>query len=575
MQAERGTAVAYVDATLETRRAEQAARAGRTQEAVASLWRILSASAVDNDAHKNAALMLARVLEDDPHPGTRRVVVLACWYARMFERAKQLAAEEPLDLAHAYYAAGNTSAAANAYEQHGWMGHAALAAEQAGDFVSAERLWTSFLAHGSVREATYETGLARYNRARALEKLGEHAAARQEAIRSIQLLEMAADVFETHGERERAFDCFSVLMKVGDGGAFENLAEGYLNSIRVLTADNLQNYVIQYYDDFFKQAISQNEFAAASSVARDAANYCAQHSLPYAAHYRRQAAKAHVANAEHLWQTTRHASMVENAYAAAIDDYLALGLFAQIASIYTRLAALPLPEARKARYQGLAKRVSHEKDREPQFFSFPDHLRSQMAYPDIWRSDIREYEEGGDPAEAMIGVLLDAAWPAYTHSRALACALFSLHPQLWMERGDPNVQIAELLGRTEIYAALAPLESLALHPNPNVRGAVMRACASLYFKRTFRTLKRGVRDANVAVRTAAMQTVSQLYFPHALDPLQQIFDETEDDAVRRAALSAIGQIGTPDAKAVLADIARHGTRIERRDAQKFLRDQRT
>ena len=39
------------------------------------------------------------------------------------------------------------------------------------------------------------------------------------------------------GELERAFDCFQILLKLGKESAqFENLAEGYVNCIRVLRA---------------------------------------------------------------------------------------------------------------------------------------------------------------------------------------------------------------------------------------------------------------------------------------------------------------------------------------------------
>lgn len=566
--------MAYVDAALELRRAEQAARSVRTQEALSALWRIFSADAVEMDAHQTAVTYVARLLEADSNVQTQRIATLAFSYTRAFESAAQRCGDNVLDLARVRTAAGQHEAASEAYEKHGWYGHAALSAEQAQDFKRAARNWDAFLALGAVRESTYEAGLARFNHSRVLKKLGNAGAARKEAIRAVQLLEMAADVYESHGERERAFDCFSILLQVGEDGAFENLAEGYLNSIRVLTADNLQNYVAQYYDDFYRKAWERGEFAAASSVARDAAKFCKSRALPYASHYRREAAKAHVAHATQLWRTTNNAPLVENAYAAAIDDLLALGLFSEIAEIYVKLSDLPLPEARKARYRQLASRVARETDRRPHFHSLAEHLRSKMAYPDIWRTDIAEYEEDGDPVESMVGVLLDPSWPSFTRTRALACAFYAMGPSIWPVRDNPEVHIASLLGRTEIYAALAPLERMSEHADPNVRAAVMRASSNLYFKRTFRILKKGVRDPDPGVKKEAIQTVSQLYFPHALDPLQQIFEETDDSAVRRAALASIGQIATPDALKTLSDIARHGTRVERQQAQSYLRQRR-
>lgn len=563
--------MAYVDASLELRRAEQAIRSRRHGEAIASLWRVYSADTIDTQVHADAVRMLAQLLDGQDDENAQRVASLCYLFCGAEESAVRTATDSPLDTARARVSAGNHLAAAQSYQEHGWLGHAALCAEQGGGLDSADKLWSLFLARGVVKETTYEAGLARFNRARVLKRMGSADDARREAIRAIQLLEMAADVYESHGERERAFDCFAILLQVGEVGAFENLAEGYLNSIRVLAADNLQNYVVQYYDDFYRKSSERQEFAAASSVARDAAHYCQNRNLPYAAYYRREAARAHVAHAEHLWRTTANAPLVENAYAAAIDDFLALGAFAKIADIYERLAGLPVPDTRKARYRRLASRVERETDRNVQFLPLPDHLRSQMAYPDIWRVDIEEFEVEGEPCQSMISVLLDSSWPSFTRTRALACALFSLHPQMWGRGSQRDVETARLLGRTEIYAALAPLERMSTHPDPSVRVAVMQAASSLYFKRTFRILKQGVRDANAQVRKEAIQTVSQLYFPHALDPLQQIFEETDDASVRRAALTSIGQIDTPDATKLLSEIVRHGSAVERSDAQKFLR----
>ena len=51
-----------------------------------------------------------------------------------------------------------------------------------------------------------------------------------------RMLESVADDFETRGERERAFDCYGVLLRLGrDTGSFETVAEGYLNGIRLMS----------------------------------------------------------------------------------------------------------------------------------------------------------------------------------------------------------------------------------------------------------------------------------------------------------------------------------------------------
>ena len=56
-------------------------------------------------------------------------------------------------------------------------------------------------------------------------------------------------------------------------GQFENLAEGYVNCIRVLSEDNLKFYVLQYYEDFIKLALERGEFHAAATLYHEAADY--------------------------------------------------------------------------------------------------------------------------------------------------------------------------------------------------------------------------------------------------------------------------------------------------------------
>ena len=47
-------------------------------------------------------------------------------------------------------------------------------------------------------------------------------------------------------------------MKLGrDSGSYENLAEGYINCIRVLKEDNLKFYVLQYYEDFLRISLER------------------------------------------------------------------------------------------------------------------------------------------------------------------------------------------------------------------------------------------------------------------------------------------------------------------------------
>ena len=119
----------------------------------------------------------------------------------------------------------------------------------------------------------YETALVHFNWAEALRRLGDRAAARRAWARTQELLEELADEFERRGQRERAFDCYGMLLRLGrDSGSFENVAEGYLNAIRLLAGDDQKFYVLQYYEDFLAYAVQSREWQAAATLAREAAD---------------------------------------------------------------------------------------------------------------------------------------------------------------------------------------------------------------------------------------------------------------------------------------------------------------
>ena len=130
------------------------------------------------------------------------------------------------------------------------------------------------------------------------------AEARRALVESQRKLEQVADDFEQTGELERAFDCFQILLKLGrESAQFENLAEGYVNCIRVLRDDNLKFYVLQYYEDFIKLALERGELHAAATLYQEAAAFAARAGLPYDRHYQHKSALTWVRCAEKFVET--------------------------------------------------------------------------------------------------------------------------------------------------------------------------------------------------------------------------------------------------------------------------------
>lgn len=461
-------------------------------------------------------------------------------------RAAQAGAD-PRDVARVFVAQKQPAQAAEQFMTAGWFGHAAIQLEQAKNDRGSHALWQKLSIDPRLTRDLYTRALVFFNLSRALQRLGEKSDARRTMVESMRLLEAAADEFESRGLRERAFDCYQVLLTIGREGAFENLAEGYLNSIRILKQDHLKYYVLQYYEDFQGQAFARNELHAAATLCREAADFCARNRLPYVQHYKQKAADAYINAARQADQKSAPAQMVENAYAAAIDVLNDLGANAGIRSVFAAMAELNLTEKRRERYARLSSRYDGTVDQTVTATPFPAHLKMDAAYPDVWRLDVIEWEQRGDAAETMAEVAFDSQWPEFTRARALLCRLFA---QSGLSQSPTAAELEALaghLGRTEIYVALAPLEALFLHPTPRIRAAVARALRQLYFKRSFTTVIPALRDDDANVRAEALAAVGELHFTHAFDSLARIFREGADAGVRRTALVSIGKIQSLEA----------------------------
>ena len=573
---------AGVDRSELQRDASRALRAGDPAGALVALWRLIDRSQLPDGEFARQLLLLAEAYR--AQGSTRAAGSIALFLGRTVD-ARRLAANQPRDLARTAALEGRRVEAAEHFRRAHWLGHAAFQLEEAGDLRGARLLWEELLDRRHLGNDPYTAGLVAFNLSRICEALGDGRAGRNALVRCTHLLEAAADGFEAAGLRERAFDCFQVLLSLGKAGAFENLAEGYLNCIRILKEDNLRNYVVQYYEDFQRLAIERNELHAAATLYREAADYARRHGMPYEARYRWQAAATH-ARAGEAAMTAGQVDLAENAFAAAIAGWNEIGAFAAVRGAYGRLIELPLPEKQRDRFALIMNRLQDAKNTPATIVPFPDYLRMDAAYPDVWRLDVLEWEHAGDAAEVMAEVMVNESWPAFTRRRALLCRLRALgHGNLSIggsaadeatasgtgaaatridaTREADMAALATDLGNVEIFASLAALEHLFAIGSSSVRVAVVRALAKLFFKRSFVTLGRALDDAEPTVRDAALETLSSLHFPHAFDPLSRIYQQTATTAVRRAALGAIGRINTVESLAFLIEVLQQGDATER------------
>lgn len=450
--------------------------------------------------------------------------------------------------------------AAELYAKAGMPVHAAVAYERARRYHEAAAGWEALTKHPGLRDREYELALVHFNYGMAKSRIEEgSASARRSLIDSQRRLEQVADDFETRGERERAFDCYQILLKLGkDSGQFENLAEGYINCIRVLKEDNLKFYVLQYYEDFIELALERGELHAAATLYQEAADYSARTGLPYDRRYQAQAADAWARCADKHLADEAPAELAENAFLAAIGCYSAVGDYVKVREMFRRLGQLPLSDKARARYSRIAGRYAGAQRDMPDAPALPEYLRQQNAYADIWFVDLLEWELGGDPRRVAASIVGDVRYPNGVRRRALVVVLTMADAALREAETAPAtlVRVAGLLGELQSYAALTPLERLFGHEDARVRQAAVDALRFLYFKRSFGIIRRALADGHSGVREAAVRALGGLHFPHAFNPLAGIYRESTDPKVQAAALESIGKIQSIEAGEFLIMVLR-------------------
>ncbi len=310
---------------LHTReRADRAQRAGRPREALAHYWQLLEsvkATRAHYDSWLDGAVGAYLALNR-----TREAGYVLLGLRRYAEAQRHFpAAERPLEWALCAAKLGHHGEAARVLSESGRPVLAALELEAAGASAAARLEWERVLADPRLAGRPYETALGHFNLGEALLRIGDRHGAARAFSEAQRLLETAADDFETRGEPVRAFDCYSVLLRLGKAtDSFENVSEGYLNAIRVLAAED-QLLAMQYYDDFLTYAIDRREWHAAAMAAREAANYSLRAGKPYDRHYLGVAVEAWTRAARDNQANDGPVDLSANALHAAIDAATALG----------------------------------------------------------------------------------------------------------------------------------------------------------------------------------------------------------------------------------------------------------
>lgn len=529
--------------------------------------------------------MLQRVLEQR---GDVRGALTIAWYATvhsanglhavgaLMERAP------PVDRARTFAVAGDMSAAAHEMETAGLVAAAAIYREKAEDFQGARALWSRLSKTETSGADAYIGALVSFNLARCAKACGDARQAREAIVASVRMLEEAADHFELVGQRERAFDCFQVLVQVGrEAGTFEDVLEGFVNCIRILREDHMKYFALQYFDDALRSSREKGELSAAATIAGEASDYARTLGMmPTSAHY--------VVEQAELWQglARQHTErgdppeIAENALLAAILAFGQIGQFQRVGELYRELAQLDLEPARRSHYARASARYANVENERLEASTLPAHLRQDNHFPEVWHVDVLEWEQRGSAAEACADILLEKRWPDPIRRKALVARLTAFaieNPAL--DDGGPAVtqalvRLADELSHLQLYAILAPLEALFARPERAVKLAVLAALKTLFFKRSFITVRAALRDADPAVVDQAAVAVESLVFQHAFDPLSRIVRESPQAKVRLSGIRALSRIDTIESAELLLSIVEHGAPADRQAAVDALRHSR-
>jgi hypothetical protein len=539
--------------------AEAFAQQGRWVEAERHYRELIGQTHVINYEYDD---WLRRLGEIYRQLGRQREAAFVYLYLHYFDLARaQLQAEQHVALrARLAELEKKWTEAAQLYHIAKLPVHAAVSYERAKQYPEAAAAWKGMLHMAELGHRPYEAALVHFNYGLAAARLDANSSeARRALIESQRKLEQVADDFEQVGELERAFDCFQILLKLGKESAqFENLAEGYVNCIRVLRDDNLKFYVLQYYEDFIKLALERSELHAAATLYQEAAAFAARASLPYDRHYQHKSALTWIKCAERFVETGVPVQMVENALLAAASQHSAVGDYPAVRDCFERLAGLELPERAKKRFSMIAQRYKGLASPPVELPGLPDYLKQQHAYGDIWFVDLLEWEMDGDPFAVATSIVGDLKYPNGIRRRALVVLLNLADAEQRNAVGETEtlVDVAEKLGELQSYAALSPLERLYQSQDAAVRYAAVKALRFLYFKRSFVIVRKALQDADAKVREAALIAIGGLHFPHAFNPLARIYRESTDPRIRAAALQSIGKIQTVEAGEFLVMVLR-------------------
>ncbi len=195
-----------------------------------------------------------------------------------------------------------------------------------------------------------------------------------------------------------------------------------------------------------------------------------------------------------------------------------------------------------------------------------------------YERDVRDtlvafFRRVGNPAADLLVDLLTAA-ESSTERRAYRDAIVQCpaaglplmhqlrHPEWYVVRNA-----AELLGEMNLVDADVALIATLEHPDTRVRQAATLALIRLGTPKAVHTIVRALDDPESSVRLKAVRGLAAIDSPRAVPALLAALETEKEEDLQQAILSALGKQGTPEAVERLAREARPGGLLRRKRPQ--------
>ncbi|MCP4499769.1 MAG: hypothetical protein GY822_07385 [Deltaproteobacteria bacterium] len=450
------------------------------------------------------------------------------------------------------------------YRSASLFAHAAWSAEEGAAHEKALTLYEQLVRAHEAQGNSYYAGLAYLNAGRMAMQISRRDRGIQLLGIATRFLEQEADAREQDGKRDGAFQCYLCLIQIGKiEGSYENLAEGYLNCIRLLKAKSDRFGTMTFYYDFIRYSEELGELHSVAELYREAGEYARRVGFIYSDYFLDQAADAWKKVAQNGLEKGNPSELVENGLLAAVACFNRIQRDEEVAKCYDALAELDVAPTKAERYAKLAKELHQEAALSDQEVPpvFPEHYRRRQKFAEIWVTDLIESEAGQDIRDAIARLVGDHknVWEVQRRKALLISLEYDDLSASGLDDDTPPPRLLEAIGELQHPAAVRPLTAFYDRGNEDTRVLILERGTNVRQKEVFQLIERGLEEDSPRVKHAAVAALQKMAFAPALDNLIRVFNTFEEAEVRDACLKSISGVGTDEACEFLLDVIRANT----------------